>query len=117
MTASCSFLKGRFRNAEKVVVGLATSVETQGVDLRTRTKQLGAKERARRKKCGVRFSHGQEESGCSEELYEGGLGTRESVERTGRGHCARREVEVEEADGGSSGQERIGFVVSCFGGE
>ena len=37
-------------------VALARSVETLGVDLRTRTKQLGAKERARRKKCDVRFS-------------------------------------------------------------
>ena len=36
-------------------VELARSVEKQGVDLRTRTKQLEAKERARRKKCDVRF--------------------------------------------------------------
>ena len=37
-------------------VCLATSVETQGVDLTTRMKQLGAKEKARRKNCDVRFS-------------------------------------------------------------
>ena len=35
---------------------LATSVETPVVDVRTRTKQLGAKEKARRKQCEVRFS-------------------------------------------------------------
>ena len=35
---------------------MATSVETLGVDLRTRTKQLEAKEWSRRKKCEVRFS-------------------------------------------------------------
>ena len=35
---------------------LATSVETSGVNLRTRTKQSGTKEQARRKKCDVRFS-------------------------------------------------------------
>ena len=35
---------------------LADSVETLGVDLRTRVKRLGAKEKARRKKCKVRFS-------------------------------------------------------------
>ena len=35
---------------------LATSVETQGVDLRTRTTQSAAKEKARRKKCDVIFS-------------------------------------------------------------
>ena len=31
-------------------------VATLGVDLRTRVKKLGAKEKARRKKCKVRFS-------------------------------------------------------------
>ena len=35
---------------------MAESVETLGVDLRRQTKQLGAKEKARRKKCDVRFS-------------------------------------------------------------
>ena len=37
-------------------VTLADSVKTLGVDLRTRVKRLGAKEKARRKKCNVRFS-------------------------------------------------------------
>ena len=35
---------------------LADSVETLGVDLRNRVKKLGAKEKARRKKCKVRLS-------------------------------------------------------------
>ena len=35
---------------------MADSVETLGVDLRTRVKKLGVKEKARRKKCKVRFS-------------------------------------------------------------
>ena len=35
---------------------LAGSVETLGVDLRMRVKKLGAKEKAKRKKCNVRFS-------------------------------------------------------------
>ena len=35
---------------------MADSVETLGVDFRTRVKMLGAKEKARRKKCKVRFS-------------------------------------------------------------
>ena len=35
---------------------LADSVETLGVDLRTRIKKLGAKEQARKRKCKVRFS-------------------------------------------------------------
>ena len=37
-------------------VTLADSVETLGVDWRTRVKSSGAKEKARRKKCKVRFS-------------------------------------------------------------
>ena len=36
-------------------VTLADSVETLGVDLRTRVKRRGAKEKARRKTCNVRF--------------------------------------------------------------
>ena len=35
---------------------MADSAETLGVDLRTRVKRLGAKEKARRKKCKLRFS-------------------------------------------------------------
>ena len=35
---------------------MAESVETLGVDLRSQTKKQGAKEKARRKKCDVRFS-------------------------------------------------------------
>ena len=35
---------------------MTDSVETLGVDVRTRVKRLGAKEKARRKKCKVRFS-------------------------------------------------------------
>ena len=37
-------------------MGVATSVETFGVDVRTRTKQLGAKEKWRIEKCDLRFS-------------------------------------------------------------
>ena len=53
-----SIWKRGVRNAAKKEEGvvLATNVETFGVDLRTRTKQLGAKEKARRKKCDVRLS-------------------------------------------------------------
>ena len=37
-------------------VTLAHTMETLGVDWRTRVKSLGAKEKARRKKCKARFS-------------------------------------------------------------
>ena len=57
MIASCGFLVYNLRQYSKDEgVMLADSVETLGVDLRTRVKKLGAKEQARRKKCKVRFS-------------------------------------------------------------
>ena len=56
MIASCSHLEAKFQECSKrEEVERANSVETPGVDLRTRTRQLGAKEKARRKKCDVRF--------------------------------------------------------------
>ena len=45
MIASCGFLEDERRST------MADSMETLGVDLRTRVKKLGAKEQARRKKC------------------------------------------------------------------
>ena len=57
MIASCGFLENELSQLSKEEgVTLADSAETLGVDLRTRVKRLGAKEKARRKKCKVRFS-------------------------------------------------------------
>ena len=57
MIASCGFLEDELRLCSKEEgVTMASGVETLGVDLRTRVKRLGAKEKARRKKCKVRFS-------------------------------------------------------------
>ena len=57
MIASCGFLDDGLRQCSKEKgVTMAGSVETLGVDLRTRVKKLGVKEKARRKKCKVRFS-------------------------------------------------------------
>ena len=54
---SCRYREERYQeSSKKEGVVVAMSVETLGVDLRTRTKQLEAKERSRRKKCEVRFS-------------------------------------------------------------
>ena len=51
---------------------LADNVETLGVDLRSKIKRLGAKEKARRKKCRVRFSLiKKDEAFQKEELQEG----------------------------------------------
>ena len=56
MIASCGFLEDQLRQCSKEGVTLADSVEMLGVDLRPRVKRSGAKEKARRKKCKVRFS-------------------------------------------------------------
>ena len=57
MIVSCGFLENELRQfSSEEAMTLAESVETLGVDLRTRMKRLGAKEKARRKKCMVRFS-------------------------------------------------------------
>ena len=57
MIASCGFLENELSQFSKEEgITLADSVETLGVDLRTRIKRLGAKEKAGRKKGKVRFS-------------------------------------------------------------
>ena len=57
MIASCGFLESELRQCSKEEgVTLAASVETLRVDLRTRVQRLGAKGKARRKKCTLRFS-------------------------------------------------------------
>ena len=57
MIASCGFLEKELSQVSKEkLVTLADSVETLGVDLRTRIKKFGGKEKARRRKCKVGFS-------------------------------------------------------------
>ena len=57
MIASCGFLEIELHQFSKEEgVTMADSLETLGVDLRMRVKRLAAKEKARRKKCKVRFS-------------------------------------------------------------
>ena len=53
--AACENLDKNFQEYSKEGVGLATIVETLGVDLRTRTKQLESEGVSTRKKCVVRF--------------------------------------------------------------
>ena len=49
MIASCGFLEEKLRQCSKEEgVAVADSMESLGVDLRTRVKKLGAKEKARR---------------------------------------------------------------------
>ena len=57
MIASCRLLEDELLQCSKDGgVTMANGVETLGVDLRTRVKRLGVKEKARRSKCKVRFS-------------------------------------------------------------
>ena len=73
MIASCGFLENELHQFRRVGgVTLAGSVETPGVDLRTRVKRLGAKEKARRKKCKVRFSLIKKNKAFSKKLHESG---------------------------------------------
>ena len=57
MIASCGLLESELRQLSREGVTLADSMDTLGVDLKTRVKKLGAKEKTKRKKCKVRFSH------------------------------------------------------------
>ena len=57
LITSCRYLEEELQEcSRKEGVTMSESVETLEVDLRTQTKQLGAKEKARRKKCDVGFS-------------------------------------------------------------
>ena len=57
MIASCGFLENELRQfSREEGVTMADIVDSLGVDLRTRVKKLGAKEKARRKKRRDRFS-------------------------------------------------------------
>ena len=112
--------KGRARSLEEKFqecskgggMGLATSVERPRVDSRTRRRKLGAKEKARRKRCDVRFCISRRNRLFQKRLLRMGLVHARSWERTGSRHLADKKVEVKTADGGSSRQERLGFVIS-----
>ena len=56
MIASCGFLEDEQHQCSEEGVTLADSVETLGVDFKTRVKKLGAKEKSEKKMCKVRFS-------------------------------------------------------------
>ena len=74
MIASCGFQENEpSQFSEEEAVTLADSVETLGVDLRTSVKRLGAKEKARRRKCKVRFLIVKKNKASLEELHESGV--------------------------------------------
>ena len=124
MIALCGFLEGELRQCSKEEgVTMADSVETLGVGLRTRVKSLGAKEKARRKKCKVRHFAYQEEQGLPKELHEGGgqevvtsgYGASKDVESSCSGDDPHRKIKIEEADGSSRWQKEDDFTVLVCG--
>ena len=107
---SCGYLEEKFRECTKKGVDLATSVETLGVDLRTRAKQLGGEREGEEEKvrCDVLahkknrvFQKNYMETGVRKLLRLGLI-----LEGVWGGHavanCANRKAEAEEADGSSS---------------
>ena len=70
LIVSCGYLEGTLRECSKEEgVTMTESVETLGVELRTRGR---AEEKARRKKCRVRFSPSSRKKSFPEEFHEGG---------------------------------------------
>ena len=112
VVASCSYLEEEFQEcSNREGVGLADSVDMSGVDLSMRKKQLGAKEKARRRICDLRFYIARRNRVFQTNLFdEDVFSPCESVERASCQHFAHRNAEVEAADGSSSRQERVGFM-------
>ena len=118
---SCSKLVEQFQEcSETEGVGLSTSGEPSGVDLQT-TKQLGAKEKSRRKTCDVRrlacqeewrLPEGQSEDWCGE-VAEDGRGPCESVKRTSRWHGVKKRLELRWQMAGA--WKKVGVAISLHG--
>ena len=88
------FLENELSQFSGEGVTLADSVETLGVDFRTRVKRLGAQEKARRKKCKVRFSLKKKYKGFQKKkLLEGGrqevVTCRHDASKNVGGACSR----------------------------
>ena len=107
LVKSCRYLEESFHDWSEKRVVTTTSVESLGVDLGTKTKQMGAKEKTRRKKCEVRFSLTRKNM-IFEKSYmrigrgkvaEDRLGPCESVVRPSSWHDACGEAPVEKTYG------------------
>ena len=124
MIASCGFLEDELRQYSKDKgVTMADSVETLGVDLRTRVKKLGTKEQVRRKKCELRFSIIKKNKVFQKNYMKVGV---KKLLRAGMvpartwsscsGNSSNGTIEIEETGGSSSGQQEYDLVVPCHGG-
>ena len=122
MIASCGFLENELRQCSKEE-GIC-SVETLGVDLRTRVKKLGAKEEARRRKCKVRFSIIKKNKAFQKNYMK--VGVKKLLRagmvpaRTWRVHAVgiapTERLKIEETGGSISGQKRARLLLSFFHG-
>ena len=105
-------------------VTLADSVETLGVDLRTRVKKLGAKEKARRKKCKVRFSIIKKNEAFRENymkvvvknLLRAGMMPARTWGAHAVGMSPTERLKLRRTDGGGSWQEEYNLAVLVHGG-
>ena len=118
MIVSCGFLKNepsQFSKEEGVT--LTDSVETLGVDLRTRVKRLGAKEKREEKKCLVRFSIIKNNKAFQKNYMKvGGYGASESVEAHAVAMAPIERLKIEETNGSGSGQKEYNFAFLVHGG-
>ena len=112
MIASCSCLEEKVQECSTEEWTLRRSVETLGVDLRRRTVQPGAKEKARRQKCDLKFSFARRncvfEKNCMEAV-EDGLGLCESV-----GEEKPLALPLQSGAGGSSSRKNESVSLSLF---
>ena len=99
---------------------MADSADTLGVDLRTRVKSLGAKEKARRKKCKLRFSSIKKKKNYMKVGVKKLLRAAMMPARTWRGACSRNfshgKVKTEETDGNCNNQKEYNLLVFLHGG-
>ena len=123
MIASCGFLEDELRQfSREERVTMADSVDSLGVDLRTRVKKLGAKEKARRMKCRIGFSLTKKKKASQKSYLKVGV---KKLLRAGMmpartwgvhafGDGSNGEVEIEETDG-SSRQKEYDFSALIYG--
>ena len=102
---------------------MADSVETLGVDLKTRVKRLGVEEKSEKEEVQGEILACQEEQSRPKELHEGGrqevatslYGASKNVESTCGGDGPYRKFKIEEADGSSSGHKEHDLFVIVLG--
>ena len=112
MIASCGFLENELSQFSKEEgITLADGVETFRVDLRTRFKRLGAKEKARRKKCKVRFSIIKKNKAFRKNYTKVGV----DLGSPCGWDVSHGEIKIEETDGGSCGQQEHDLLFFVYG--